>query len=51
MELKHVTQAQVAGALGDRAAASSILSRRRQISKTQAKRLAELLHVDAGIFI
>lgn len=51
MELKNVTQAQVANALGDRAAASSILNGRRQISKAQAKKLADFLHVDAGIFI
>jgi HTH-type transcriptional regulator/antitoxin HigA len=51
MQLKNVTQAQVATALGDRAAASSILNRRRQISKTQAKKLADLLRVDAGVFI
>ena len=51
MQLKNVTQAQVAKTLGDRAAASSILNRRRQISKAQAKKLAELLHVGAGVFI
>jgi len=51
MQLKNVTQAQVAKALGDRAAASSILNRRRQISKAQARKLAELLRVDAGVFI
>jgi antitoxin component HigA of HigAB toxin-antitoxin module len=51
MELKDVTQARVAEALGDRAAASSILRGRRQISKAQAKKLAELFKVDAGIFI
>jgi antitoxin component HigA of HigAB toxin-antitoxin module len=51
MELKDITQTQVAEALGDRAAASSILSGRRQISKAQIKRLAELFNVDAGVFI
>lgn len=51
MELKGITQTQVAEALGDRAAASSILSGRRQISKVQVKRLAKLLNVDAGVFI
>jgi HTH-type transcriptional regulator / antitoxin HigA len=51
MELKDVTQAQVAEALGDRAAASSILRGRRQVSKAQARKLAELFKVDAGIFI
>jgi antitoxin component HigA of HigAB toxin-antitoxin module len=51
MELKGVTQAQVAAALRDRAAASSILSGRRNVSKAQAKRLAELFKVDAGLFI
>jgi HTH-type transcriptional regulator/antitoxin HigA len=51
MELKDVTQAQVAETLGDRAAASAILSGRRQVSKAQAKKLAELFTVDAGVFI
>jgi HTH-type transcriptional regulator/antitoxin HigA len=51
MTLKEITQAQVANALGDRAAASSILSGRRQVSKTQAKKLGNLFHVDAGVFI
>lgn len=51
MELKGVTQSQVAKALGDRAAASSVLSGRREVSKTQAKRLGELFSVDAGVFI
>jgi HTH-type transcriptional regulator / antitoxin HigA len=51
MELKSVSQAQVADALGDRAAASSILSGRRQISKALARKLAALFSVDAGIFI
>lgn len=51
MELKDVTQAQVAETLGDRAAASAILSGRRQVSKAQAKKLAELFSVDAGVFI
>jgi HTH-type transcriptional regulator/antitoxin HigA len=51
MELKEITQSQVAEVLGDRAAASAILSGRRQVSKSQAKKLAELFAVDAGIFI
>jgi HTH-type transcriptional regulator/antitoxin HigA len=51
MELKSITQAQVAAALGDRAAASSILSGRREISKAQAKKLGQLFKVDAGVFI
>jgi len=51
MALKGITQAQVASALGDRAAASSILSSRREISKTQAKKLGNLFNVDAGVFI
>lgn len=51
MELKDVTQGQIAEALGDRAAASAILSGRRQVSKAQAKKLADLFTVDAGVFI
>lgn len=51
MTLKEITQAQVAKALDDRAAVSSILSGRRQISKAQAKRLGDLFNVDAGAFI
>ncbi len=51
MMLRGVTQGEVASMLGDRAAASSILTGRRQISKSQAKKLADLLKVDAGVFI
>jgi len=51
MALKGVTHARVAKALGDRAAASSILSGRRHISKAQAKKLGELFDVDAGVLI
>jgi HTH-type transcriptional regulator/antitoxin HigA len=51
MALKNITQAEVGQALGDRAAASSILSGRRKISKAQAKTLAQLFHVNAGLFI
>ena len=51
MELKGVTQSQVAQTLGDRAAASSILSGRREISKNHARKLGELFKVDAGVFI
>lgn len=51
MELKSISQSRVADALGDRAAASSILSGRRQVSKAQAKKLANLFRVDAGIFV
>ena len=51
MTLKDVSQAEVGHALGNRAAASSILSGRRQISKTQAKRLGSLFEIDAGLFI
>ena len=51
MELKDVAQSQVAEALGDRAAALSILHGRREVSKSQAKKLAELFKVDAGVFI
>lgn len=51
MQLRDVSQADIARVLGDRAAASSILTGRRKISKTQANALALFLHVDAGIFI
>ena len=51
MMLKDVSQGDVASMLGDRGAASSILSGRRQISKSQAKKLADLFNVDAGVFI
>jgi HTH-type transcriptional regulator/antitoxin HigA len=51
MELTGVTQSQVAQTLGDRAAASSILSGRREISKNHARKLGELFNVDAGVFI
>jgi HTH-type transcriptional regulator / antitoxin HigA len=52
MELQGVTQSNIAKVLGgDRAAASSILSGRRQISKAQAKKLAAFFRLDAGVFI
>jgi HTH-type transcriptional regulator/antitoxin HigA len=51
MELKGVTQSALAAALGDRGAASSILSGRRQISKGQARKLADLFGVHADFFI
>jgi HTH-type transcriptional regulator/antitoxin HigA len=51
MELKGITQADVARSLGDRAAASSILRGRRKISKAQAKVLGELFNVSPAIFI
>ncbi len=51
MELKGITQTQVAQALGDRAAASAILNGCRQVSKAQARKLADLFNVDAGAFI
>lgn len=46
MALKGISQAQVAEALGDRTAASSIPSGRRQVSKTQAKKHGDLFNVD-----
>ena len=51
MALKGIEQARIAEVLGDRGAASSILSGRRQVSKAQAKILGDLFGVDAGIFI
>lgn len=51
MALKDISQAKVAETLGDRAAASSILNGRRQVSKAQAKKLAALFDVEVGIFI
>ncbi len=51
MDLRGITQKEISDALGDRAAASAILSGKRQISKAQAKRLAALFRVDAGLFI
>jgi HTH-type transcriptional regulator / antitoxin HigA len=51
MDFMSISQTQVASALGSRSAASHILSGRRQISKTQAKKLGALFRVDAGIFI
>ncbi|HEV3156521.1 MAG TPA: helix-turn-helix domain-containing protein [Candidatus Baltobacteraceae bacterium] len=51
MEFQGVTQSEIANALGVRAAASSILSGRRQISKAQARKLAILFRLDACVFI
>jgi antitoxin component HigA of HigAB toxin-antitoxin module len=37
--------------LGDKGAATEVLSGRRSISKAQAKRMAEFLHVPIDLFI
>ena len=51
MELREITQPQLAKILGERQSASAILRGHRQISKAQARKLAAFFGVDAGLFI
>ena len=51
MDANEMKPADLAGIIGSQPAASMILTGRRSISKTQAKRLAERFHVDAGLFL
>ncbi len=47
----NTSQAELAKLLGSEAAASMVLSGKREISKSQAKTLARHFKVDAGLFI
>jgi HTH-type transcriptional regulator/antitoxin HigA len=51
MEHRGVSQADIARIIGSRSIASEILSGKREISKTTAKKLAEHLRAPAGLFI
>ena len=51
MEENKFRQADLVGILGSRGVVSEVVNGKRQISKNQAKALAELFHVDVGVFI
>ena len=51
MNSSGTTQSDIAKVVGTEAAASMILSGKREISKSQAKALAKHFKVDAGLFI
>jgi len=51
MEARGLTQKDLWPLFGSRGTASDVLNRKRGISKTQAKRLAEFFHVPADLFI
>jgi HTH-type transcriptional regulator / antitoxin HigA len=51
MEENNLRQADLVGILGSRGVISEVVNGKRQISKNQAKALAEFFHVDAGVFI
>ena len=51
MEARGVAQKDLWGAFGSKGAASEVLSGKRSISKTQAKRLAEFFQVSVDLFI
>jgi HTH-type transcriptional regulator/antitoxin HigA len=51
MSTSGTTQSDLAVVLGSEAAASMLLSGKRQVSKSQAKALARHFKVDAGLFI
>ncbi len=51
MEDNHIKQADLVGILGSRGVVSEVINGKRQISKNQAKALAEFFHVNVGLFI
>jgi HTH-type transcriptional regulator/antitoxin HigA len=51
MEARSLTQKDLWPLFGSKGTASDVLNRKRGISKTQAKRLAEFFHVPADLFI
>jgi HTH-type transcriptional regulator / antitoxin HigA len=51
IEENNLKQADLVGILGSRGVVSEVVNGKRQISKNQAKALAELFHVDVGCFI
>jgi HTH-type transcriptional regulator / antitoxin HigA len=51
MEENNLRQADLVGILGSRGVISEVMNGKRQISKNQAKALAEFFHVDVGVFI
>jgi HTH-type transcriptional regulator / antitoxin HigA len=51
MEVRSLKQADLVGVIGSRGVVSEIINGKREISKAQAKSLAEFFHVDTGLFI
>ena len=51
MEARGLTQKDLWPLFGSKGTASEVLNRRRAISKTQAKKLAQFFHVSAELFI
>lgn len=51
MEENNIRQADLAGILGSRGVVSEVVNGKRQISKNQAKALANFFNVDVGLFI
>ena len=51
MEERAIPQSEISRLLGSRSQASDILGGRRSISKTQAKKLADSLHVPVDLFL
>ena len=51
IEENNLRQADLVGILGSRGVVSEVVNGKRQISKNQAKALAEFFQVDVGVFI
>jgi HTH-type transcriptional regulator / antitoxin HigA len=51
MEENNIRQADLVGILGSRGVVSEVVNGKRQISKNQAKALANFFNVDVGLFI
>ena len=51
MEARNLTQKDLCKICGSKGVASEFFHGKRSISKTQAKKLAEFFHVNAGLFI
>lgn len=51
MEARELRQEDLVGVIGSRGVVSEVVNGKRSISKAQAKALAELFHVDVGLFI
>lgn len=51
MEERGLRQRDLLGVFGSRGIASEVVSGKRAVSKTQAKKIAELFHVPADLFL
>ncbi len=51
MEQKEIKQSDLVGIIGSKVVVSEVVNGKRNISKTQAKALAEFFNVDVGLFI